>query len=97
MLSSVTYLVTSENRPDVLPRAVMLLHRLAVPIDRLVVKRSKQSPTLNRTLEAEVIAGQAERVAGNLMELVYVISVKIGRRRTKYRSPSRKPRPGKAG
>jgi acetolactate synthase small subunit len=86
MLSRVTYLVTAENRPDLLSRVVMLLHRLAVPIEALTVRRSWKSRTLKLTVEAEVIDGQAERVAENLMKLVYVVAVEIGRRRPKYRS-----------
>jgi hypothetical protein len=34
MLNRVIYLVTAQDHPDVLPRTVMLLHRLAVPILR---------------------------------------------------------------
>jgi acetolactate synthase small subunit len=85
MLISVTYMVTAENRHDVLARVVVLLHRLAVPIDALTVKRSTKSRTLLITLKAEVIAGQVERIAENLLKLVPVTSVEIGPRRTKFR------------
>jgi acetolactate synthase small subunit len=93
MLNSVTYLVTAENRPDVLSRVVLLFHRLAVPIDALTVKRSAKSQTLTLRLEAEVIRGQAERVAENVMKLVYVLSVEIRHRRLKQYS-GRKSRSG---
>jgi acetolactate synthase small subunit len=94
MLNRVTYLVTAENRPDLLSRVVMLLHRLAVPIDALTVRRSAKSRTIELTVEAEVIAGQAERVAENLMKIVHVVAVEIGRR-AKYRSSSRRLPPAK--
>jgi hypothetical protein len=32
MLKLLTFVVTAENQPDVLTRAVLLLHRLAIPI-----------------------------------------------------------------
>jgi acetolactate synthase small subunit len=94
MLSSVTYLVTAQNHPDVVPRAVMLLHRLAVPIDGLRVKRPGKSPLLELAIDAEVIAGQAERIAENLMKIVCVLSVKTSRR-PKHRSSPAKTRPRK--
>jgi acetolactate synthase small subunit len=95
MLSRVSYLVIAENHPEVLSRVVMLLHRLAVPIEALAVKRSGKSQTLRLSLEAQVIAGHAERVAENLMKLVHVLSVEIGPLGTMYRrSPSPKSRAG---
>ena len=90
MLSSVTYLVTAENRPDMIARVVMLLHRLAVPIDSLTVKRFEKERTLTLTIQVEAIAGQAERLAENLMKIVHVMSVEIGRSRTKLRRSSQK-------
>jgi acetolactate synthase small subunit len=91
MLNRITYLVTAQNHPDVLPRTVMLLHRLAVPIDALRVERPGNSPLLELTIEAEVIAGQADHIAENLMKIVYVMSVKISRR-PKHRSSLAKVR-----
>ena len=89
MLTSVRYLVVAENRPDVLSRVVMLLHRLAVPIDMLIVKRSPKTSTLELTLEAQVIVGQDQRIADNLMKLVQVMSVEICRPRKRLQSTQR--------
>jgi hypothetical protein len=80
MLKSVTYLVTAQNRSHVLPRVVMLLDRLAVPIQRLSLERSGKSPPLALLLEAEISAYQAERMAVNLMKLISVTSVEIDHR-----------------
>ena len=67
MLNRVIYLVTAQDHPDVVSRTVMLLHRLAVPIGSLRVHRAGESSILRLTIEAEVIAGQADRIAENLI------------------------------
>jgi acetolactate synthase small subunit len=94
MLNRVIYLVTAQDHPDVVPRTVMLLHRLAVPIGSLRVKRPEKSPVLRLTVEVEVIAGQADRIAENLRKIVYVTSVEISRR-PKHRSSVAKVGTGK--
>jgi hypothetical protein len=66
----------------------MLLHRLAVPIGSLRVKRPGKSPVLRLTIEAEVIAG-ADRIAEDLMKIVYVESVKTCRRPKLRRSSAK--------
>jgi acetolactate synthase small subunit len=91
MLNRVTYLVTAQDHPDVVPRAVMLLHRLAVPIGSLRVERPRKSPVLRLTIEAEVIAGQADRIAENLMKIVYAESVKTFGRPKPRRSAKTRP------
>jgi hypothetical protein len=70
------------------------LHRLAVPICALHVERPRKSPLLRLTIEAEVIAGQAERIAENLMKIHHVESVETCRS-PNLRRPSAKMRPGK--
>lgn len=94
-MNRVIYVVTAEDHPDVVPRTVMLLHRLDVPIGSLLVERRAKSPLLELTIEAEVIAGQAERIAENLMKIVYVMSVQTGRpkRRSSIRSARSRKRP----
>ena len=94
MLNRVIYLVTAQDHPDVVPRTVMLLHRLAVPIGSLRVKRPRKSPVLRLTIEAEVIAGQTDRIAENLMKIVYVESVKTLGRPKPGRSRKTRPRKG---
>jgi aconitase B len=43
MLKFVTFVVTAENHPDVLAPAVLLLHRLAIPIHALTMIRPERS------------------------------------------------------
>ena len=93
-MNRVSYVVTAQDHPDVVPRTVMLLHRLAVPIGALRLKRPGKSPLLEIVIEAEVIAGQANRIAENLRKIVNVEFVET-RLRAKRRSSSTKMRPRK--
>jgi acetolactate synthase small subunit len=94
MLNRITYPVTVQDHPDVLPPTVMLLDRLAVRIGALRVDRLRKSLLLRLTVEAEVIAGKAERIAESLMKIHHVESVETCRS-TKPRRRSAKMRPGK--
>lgn len=75
MLSSLTFVISAGNHQDVLARTVMLLHRLAIPILGLTMKRPKQWRRMSLILEVDAPAEQAERIAAQLLKTVHVVSV----------------------
>jgi acetolactate synthase small subunit len=75
MLKFVTFVVTAENEPDVLARAVLLLHRLAVPIRALTMIRPERSERMHLTIHLTVDAARVRRIAASLSKIVHVISV----------------------
>ena len=75
MLKSLTFVVTAENHPDVLARAVLLLHRLAIPIRALTMIRPEQSARMHITIHLKVDPVRSERIAANLLKIVHVLSV----------------------
>lgn len=76
MLKLVTFVVTAENHPDVLARAVLLLHRLAIPISALTMIRPEQScRRIHMTIHLTVDPARAPRIAANLSKIVHVLSV----------------------
>lgn len=76
MLKFVTFVVTAENHPDVLARAVLLLHRLAVPIRALTMIRPERSTRrIHMTIHVKADPARASRIAASLLKIVQVISV----------------------
>ena len=75
MLKFVTFVVTAENHPDVLARAVLLLHRLAIPIRALTMIRPERSLKMHMTIHLKVDAACAARITASLSKLVHVLSV----------------------
>jgi acetolactate synthase small subunit len=75
MLKFVTFVVTAENHPDVLARAVLLLHRLAIPIRALTMIRPERSKRMHMTIHLKVDAARAPRIVASLSKIVHVISV----------------------
>jgi len=75
MLKFVTFVVTAENHPDVLPRAVLLLHRLAIPIRALTMIRPERSARMHMTVHLKLDPARAPRIAANLSKIVHVLSV----------------------
>lgn len=75
MLKFVTFVVTAENHPDVLARAVLLLHRLAVPIRALTMIRPERSARMHMTIHVKADPARAPRIAASLLKIVHVLSV----------------------
>ena len=76
MLKRFTFVVSAQNHPDVLARIVTLLHRLAIPIEALTMKRPKGRGRMNVIIEVEPDSNRPERIAESLLKVVQVISVK---------------------
>jgi acetolactate synthase small subunit len=75
MLKFLTFVVTAENQPDVLARAILLLHRLAIPIRALSMIRPEWSARMHMTIHVKVDPFRAPRIAANLLKIVHVLSV----------------------
>jgi acetolactate synthase small subunit len=75
MLKFFTFVITAENEPDVLARAVLLLHRLAIPIRALTMIRPERSTRMHMTIHLKIDPARAPRIAANLSKLVHVVSV----------------------
>jgi acetolactate synthase small subunit len=75
MLKFVKFVVTAENQLDVLARAVLLLHRLAIPIRALTMIRPERSARMHMTIHVKVDPVRAPRIAANLSKIVHVLSV----------------------
>jgi|HubBroStandDraft_1064217.scaffolds.fasta_scaffold299311_2 acetolactate synthase small subunit len=75
MLKFLTFVVTAENHPDVLARAVLLLHRLAIPIRALTMIRPERSARMHITIHLKLEPARAPRIAANLLKIVHVLSV----------------------
>jgi acetolactate synthase small subunit len=77
MLNSVTFDVSAENHADILARIVLLLHRLAIPIHGLTMKRPKKWRRMSVTIEVEADPECTERIRANLLKIARVVSVKV--------------------
>jgi hypothetical protein len=55
MLKPLTFVISAENHPDLLARTVMVLHRLAIPIDALLMERTESSRRMRITVEVLLI------------------------------------------
>ena len=75
MLRGVTFVVSAENHPDLLARAVLLLHRLAIHILALTTIRPERFQKMRMTIHVELDTSHAPRVAANLSKIVRVLSV----------------------
>ena len=76
MLKFVTFVVTAENHPDVLARAVLLLHRLAIPIRALtMIQPERSSRRIHMTIHLKIDPAHAPRIAASLSKIVHVLSV----------------------
>jgi acetolactate synthase small subunit len=75
MLKALTFVVSAENHSDLLARAVLLVHRLAVPTYGFTMKRPKDSPSMRMTIEVLAEPEQVDRIAANLSKLVHVVAI----------------------
>jgi len=74
MLKPLTFVVSAENHPDLLARTVMAFHRLAIPIQALLMERRPESSRRVRiTVEVVAHPEQSERIAENLAKIVLVV------------------------
>jgi acetolactate synthase-1/3 small subunit len=75
----VTFVVTAENRADLLARLVLLFHRLSVEIHGLSMTRKRTSMAMRLNVTVEVEIEHARRIEAHLYKVVEVRSVRIGR------------------
>ncbi len=75
----ITFVIKAENRADVLPRVVMLFHRLNVEIQALYMVRRRGSETVGVNVTIEADRSGARRLEANLYKVVSVRSVKTQR------------------
>ena len=74
MLTPLTFVVSAETHPDLLARTVMAFHRLAIPIQALLMERRPESSRRMRiTIEVVAYPEQSERIAKNLAKIVLVV------------------------
>jgi acetolactate synthase small subunit len=76
-VSRVTFVLQSENRADVLPRVVLLFHRLNVEIAALYLVRRRGSETMRMSVTVAADQERAARMVAHLYKVVSVTSVKI--------------------
>lgn len=85
-MKSLTFVIYAENHPDLLARTVLLLHRLAVPIEGLVMRRPEHSARMRMTLDVLAPPDETQRIAENLAKIVHVVWVQT---RKDLRRPKR--------
>jgi acetolactate synthase small subunit len=81
MLKLLTFVISAENHPDLLARTVMVLHRLAIPIDALLMERTESSRRMRITVEVLANPDQSERIAENLPKIIHVVWVQAHKER----------------
>lgn len=82
MLKLLTFVISAENHPDLLPRTVMTFHRLAIPIQALLMEsRPESSRRIRITVEALAHPGQFERIAESLAKIVHALWVQARKER----------------
>jgi acetolactate synthase small subunit len=89
MLKPLTFVISAENHPDPLARTVMVLHRLAIPIQALQMECPESSRRMRITVEVLANPDQSERIAENLAKIVHVVWVQA---RRELRRPKRNAR-----
>jgi acetolactate synthase small subunit len=75
MLKSKTFVISAENHPDLLARTVMLLHRLAVPILALTMRRPTRSSRMRITIKVLTDPEKADCIVASLAKIVQVPNV----------------------
>jgi acetolactate synthase small subunit len=75
MLKELTFVISAENRPDLLARTVMLLHRLHIPVHSLTMQRPVEAPRMRITLEVFADFERSDRIAAQLAKIVHVVSI----------------------
>src|SRR5712691_2277060 len=76
----VTFEIQADSSADVLPRVVMLFHRLNVEIQALYMVRRRGAETMRVNVTIEADANGARRLEANLHKVVQVRSVNTARR-----------------
>ena len=79
-LERVTFEIQADNRADVLPRVVMLFHRLNVEVQALYMVRRPGSKTMRVNVTIEADQNGVSRLEANLYKVVQVRSVNTARR-----------------
>jgi acetolactate synthase I/III small subunit len=75
----ITFVITAENRAELLARLMLLFHRLNVEIHALSMKRKRDSATMRLNVMVEVGEEHARRIEAHLYKVVEVTSIRIGR------------------
>jgi acetolactate synthase-1/3 small subunit len=70
-----TFVVHTQNKPDVLARVVLMFHRRALNIEALTLTRLKESDAVRITITVEADSEQSNRIEANLHKLVDVMLV----------------------
>ena len=89
MLKTLTFVISAENHPDLLPRTVMLFHRLAIPIHALTMRRPVDDSNMRISLEVVADAKESERIVASVAKLIHVVWVE----RRKQESKTARSRP----
>jgi acetolactate synthase small subunit len=76
VLDRVTFEIQANNRPEVLPRVVLIFHRLNIEIQGLHMVRRPGSETMRISVTIQANRNDSGRIEANLYKLVYVRSVK---------------------
>jgi acetolactate synthase small subunit len=71
----ITFIIRAENRGDVLPRIVMLFHRLSVEIAALYFVRRCASEAMRLSVTVETNRERATRMEAHLHKIAHVMSV----------------------
>jgi acetolactate synthase small subunit len=71
----ITFIIRAENRGDILPRIVMLFHRLSVEIAALYFVRRSASESMRISVTVEADRERATRMEVHLYKIAYVMSV----------------------
>jgi acetolactate synthase small subunit len=83
MLKILTFLISAENHPDVLARTVMVFHRLAIPVQALMMRRHVGDSHMHIRVEVLADPERSERIIASLGKIVHIICVKLRKEESK--------------
>lgn len=93
----VTFVITAQNRADVLARVVLLFHRLNVEIEWMHLARRRGTEMMRLSIRVTAESEHAYRLEAQLYKMVQVSSVRIEKAKTKCLEESVLPGSAPAG
>ena len=73
----IMFVIKADNRPEVLPKVVLLFHRLNVEIDALYMVRRRNSEMMRMNVTSQSNREISRRIEAHLYKVVQIRSVKV--------------------
>jgi hypothetical protein len=89
MLTTLSFVISAENHPDLLARTVLLFHRLAIPVHALMMRRPLKDSHMLIRVEVLAEPEQSDRIMANLGKLVHVVCVEMRKQDSQSRRTTR--------